>query len=155
MSNRGLANEALYRARILLDAWESGSGAGSDDGEALAGAFRPAVILHLKRAYGWCLLAVAGTDVQPDPELLPGRVSEVPAPPAGRSIVPELREFELLEREGWVGDMLASESAGSRGSRDARLLGSDRRPPGPGDFVRWSQRLETTMSRMDDLLAEC
>ena len=154
-SNRGLANEALYRARIILDAWESALEAGSGNSAQVSGAFRPAAALHLQRAYGWCLLAVAGRDPQPDPEQLPRRAADVPAPPAGREVAPELREFELLEREGWLADMLAADGLATRESGDRGLLGSDRQPAGPGEFERWRGRLEATISRMDDLLAEC
>ena len=163
--------EALYSASILLDAWETAAASASHREEPLGRAFRPAVILHLRRAYGWSLLAVSGADDETDPERLPGCVEDVPPPPVGRTVVPELREFELLEREGWVGDMLAAavSSAGFSGTRapgpdasrpapgmqSASLLGSDRAPTGPGELRQWQERLTATLVRMDDLLAEC
>ena len=153
-SNRGLANDALYSARILIDAWESAS-AGGPGAEPVARAFRPAVLLHLARAYGWGLLAVAGADVETDPQRLPRNVAEVPAPPVGRSVTPELREFQILEREGWIGELLAAEVAAPAPRASTGMLGSDRSPVGPGELGDWVRRLAATLDRMDDLLAEC
>ena len=70
-------------------------------------------------------------------------------------MTPELREFELLEREGWLADMLAADAPATPERGDRGLLGSDRQPAGPGEFARWCERLEATISRMDDLMAEC
>ena len=96
--NRGLANQALFHARILLDAWELVEAQGRRSARDLAGAFCPAVVTHLLQAYGWFLLAVTQADTQADPTALPRAVADLPAPPAGKSLAPEVREFELRER---------------------------------------------------------
>ena len=155
MSNRGFANAALYAASILIDAWETAQSEASHGDAPLARAFRPAILLHLRRAYGWCMLAVAGLDDEPDPTMLPTSVAAVAAPPAGRGVVPELREFELLERGGWVGDMLAADAAPLTQRANTNVLGSDSSGAGPGQLRGWCDRLAATMQRMDDLLDEC
>lgn len=164
--NRAFANQALFQARILLDVWEfslasQGQGQQRHSHESLASAFRPAVLLHLRRAYGWYLLEIAGEDSQEDTAALPDSSASVPEPPAGRMRAPELREFALLEQEGWIGDMLAADRGGrgkaSSGStpRGAPLLVSDSRETSYGDLERWTERLGDIMQRMDDSLSEC
>ena len=151
--NRGLANQALFQARILLDGWEHCAEARLRSADQLSAAFRPAVLLHLRNAYGWFLLAVAGLDTEPDPMALPREAGAVPEPPPGRAVAPELREFALLERDGWLGDMLSARHG--RSGAAPGLLGSDRQPPGIGDFRRWCDALEQVMHRMDDSLDDC
>lgn len=152
--NRGLANLALFRARILLDAWAQAQGSRNDTD--LNGAFAPAVRLHLLRAYGWFLLAVSGADVQEQPERLPASARDVPAPPEGQARAPELQEFLSLEASGWIGDLHRAGSGTDVGSGVSPVvLGSDRRAAGLGEFEGWLQALTTTMQRMDDSLSEC
>ena len=157
--NRGLANQALFQARILLAGWEHCAEGQLRSADQLSAAFRPAVLFHLGNAYGWFLLAVAGLDTEPDPMALPREAGAVPEPPPGRTVAPELREFALLERDGWLGDMLtagqATASMSTRASATQGLLGSDRQPPGIGDFQRWCDALQQVMHRMDDSLDEC
>ena len=59
MRTRGAANQSLYRARLLLAAWDRARGEPVPEAQ-LQGAFYPAVRLHLRQAYGWFLLAVSG-----------------------------------------------------------------------------------------------
>lgn len=153
--NRGLANQALFQARILLAGWDHCAEAQLQSADQLSAAFRPAVLLHLRNAYGWFLLAVAGLDTEPDPMALPKDAGAVPEPPTGRAVAPELREFALLERDAWLGDMLAAQHGRASTGATQGLLGSDRQPPGIGDFQRWCDALEQVMHRMDDSLDEC
>mgnify|MGYP001824807752 CR=1 FL=1 len=153
--NRGLANQALFQARILLDGWEHCAEAQLRSADQLAAAFRPAVLLHLRNAYGWFLLAVAGLDTEPDPMALPREAGAVPEPPPGRTVAPELREFALLERDAWLGDMLNARHGRAGMGATQGLLGSDQQPPGIGEFQRWCDALEQVMHRMDDSLDEC
>lgn len=153
--SRGEANEALYRARILLSAWDTARAEGRWPEHQLLAAYLPAVRLHLRSAYGWFLLAVSGEEEAAVSEP-PATVAQLPEPPAGRERPPELAEFARLEHVGWLADMLAVETA-----RPApmvagnNLLGSDRETPGFAVASRWAQSLADTMQRMDDSLNEC
>jgi hypothetical protein len=154
--NRGFANQALYEARILLDCWLAAEERGQWPAPVVCRAFRLAVLLHLRRGYGWFLLAVAGLDDQPDPRSLPLGAEAVPMPPAGRSPAPELREFALLEQSGWLREMLCWEEEASASPASAvPLLGSDRAAPGRAVIDGWHRELVATMARMDDSLSEC
>jgi hypothetical protein len=153
--NRGRANQALYAARILLAGWEDAREGPRWREDAVDGAYRAAVLMQLRRAYGWFLLAVAQGDDVADPRALPHAVASVPPPPAGRELAPELREFALLEAEGWLGELLRADSGDASASTAAGLLGSDRSAAGPALVAQWADRLEQTMQRMDDSLNEC
>jgi hypothetical protein len=155
--NRGRANQALFEARILLDGWESALQQARWRPQAVGSAYLAAIRLHLLHAYGWFLLAVAGADEMPDPAQLPATVQDLPLPPPGRERPPELREFAMLERDGWLGDMLRSGVAASSAGAgmNAGLLGSDREAPGPGVVAQWHEALAGIMARMDDALSEC
>lgn len=151
---RGAANQCLYRARILLDSWESARAAGRFPEDQLTGAFLPAVRAHLRAAYGWFLLATAGVD-EAVSDRLPSSTADLAPPEAGRSHPPELREFALLEARGWLGELLDDPVTGTIASAAAGLLGSDRAPPGHAVARRWADELTATMQRMDDFRAEC
>jgi hypothetical protein len=155
VTNRGYANQALFEARILLDAWELAAEHRSYSVDALAKAFSPGTLMHLRHGYGWFLLAVSDADTQADPAALPMRVDDVPAPPQGRARAPELGEFSRLESQGWLGDMLrAGEWQGLQVSQSANVLGSDRSSPALGEFSAWAAALASIMARMDDSLGE-
>ncbi|MEM1402406.1 MAG: hypothetical protein AAGG55_03670 [Pseudomonadota bacterium] len=154
---RGAANQSLYRARIALEAWDQARDASRHADAQLTATFLPAVQLHLKQAYGWFILAVSGRETA-DWSELPGSTDQLAAPDAGKSVPPELREFALLESEGWLKDMLApwkEPDARSPMSAPEQLLTSDRSLPGFALAKQWVQRLNTLMDRMDDSLAEC
>jgi hypothetical protein len=152
VSNRGLANRALHLAAILVDSWEQ-TRAGSADRAAVDAAFLPAVRLHLCRAYGWFLLAVTTADTQPDAARLPVCVRDLPAPPAGRTLMPEVREFAILEREGWLAALLAGDTPQTVPT--SATIASDRDAPGPARARQWLAELQGIMMRMDDSLSEC
>lgn len=155
MTNRGYANQALFEARILLDAWELAAEHRSYSVDALAKAFSPATLMHLRHGYAWFLLAVSDADTHADPATLPLRVDDVPPPPEGRSQAPELREFSRLENSGWLGDMLsADERQGLQRPQSANMLGSDLSSPALGEFSAWAAALASIMARMDDSLGE-
>lgn len=157
-SSRGAANAALYRAQTLLTAWEHSLTASQHSEAHLGEAFLPGVRDHLLQAYGWFLLAVVGIDdVGSGPP--PSSTAGVPDVEPGKALPPELREFRILEEEGWIGDLLAAapSSKSDLGVVQASpdLLGSSRTAPGLAVARAWATKLETTMQRMDDLLAEC
>jgi len=155
-SSRGAANGALYRARILLETWESARETQRHPEAYLAAAFLPAVRDQLIQAYGWFLLAVAGIDEVPGGRP-PRSTRDLPALEPGKALPPEVREFALLEDEGWVGELLAERdvSPAPRARVPAAVLTSDTALPGPSVVGRWADRLAATMERMDDSLAEC
>ena len=86
--SRGKANQSLYRARILLDAWDRARDEGVREDHLLE-TFLPAVRLHLREAYGWFLLAVSGFEEPLDKDL-PRTTRDTPAPEPGRARSPEL-----------------------------------------------------------------
>jgi hypothetical protein len=157
-SSRGAANAALYRAQTLLAAWERLLVESPEAEEHLRATFLPGVREHLLHAYGWFLLAVAGVE-DTGSRTPPRSTAEVPDVEPGKALPPELREFRILEEEGWVGDLITAEPLAAPAnvvrSSSADLLGSSRTAPGLAVAGTWAQRLETTMQRMDDLLAEC
>jgi hypothetical protein len=122
--------------------------------EQLAGAFLPALKLHLGRAYGWFLLSASGVEQVAEPSL-PRDTADLPAPDPGRARPPELGEFALLEQSGWIGDMLREEPLTARsGSGAGGLLISDQQRPGYAIAASWVDSLAQIMARMDDSLAE-
>lgn len=153
--NRGLANEALYHARILLqgcELMEEGRRVRSSD---IHSAFVPAVRAQLLRAYGWFLLAAAGAPAELDPGALPRSVSQLPVPPKGQVRPPELSEFERLEHDGWLGRLLdAREGQVQRGESSRQVLASDQRSVTIRELHGWLEMLEALMRRMDDSLCE-
>lgn len=151
---RGEANQSLYRARILLSAWDRLRDDASYPTEQLAAAFLPALKLHLARAYGWFLLSASGVEQVTEPAL-PRDTGDLPAPDPGRARPPELGEFALLERSGWIGDMLRPEplTAPGGGGSDGLLI-SDQQSPGYAVAASWVDALAQIMARMDDSLAE-
>lgn len=155
---RGAANQSLYRARILLDSWDRNVAEGPIPERQLLGAYLPAVRAHLLEAYGWFLLAVSGLD-DATRDRLPRVVAELPPPEPGRERPPELREFALLEGDGWLAELLddalaasADEPAGAAPVR--AVLGSDRPRASLAGAQVWLRELTATMQRMDDSLAE-
>ena len=155
---RGAANRSLYRARILLESWSREEADGPVPAQQLLGAFLPAVRSHLREGYGWFLLAVSGLDDAPRASL-PAAVADLPAPEPGRERPPELREFALLERDGWLAELLddalaAAADEPAAGPRSG-VLGSDRPRVSLATAQGWFRELSATMQRMDDSLAEC
>ena len=154
MRTRGAANQSLYRARLLLAAWDRARGEPVPEAQ-LQGAFYPAVRLHLRQAYGWFLLAVSGV-VEASAADLPSTTADLPAPEPGKARMPELAEFEQLEQSGWLQQLWADDSVEATPTRIASpgLLGSDRDNHGPAVIKSWIDELEVTMARMDDSLNE-
>lgn len=157
--SRGEANRALYRARILLEAWDRMRAEPVHAELALIGAFVPAVRGHLLDAYGWFLLSVAAVEDSFAADL-PRSTRDLPQPAAGRALIPEIAEFAQLENSGWLVQLLAVESEEEYGNRGADpkpgqdLLVSDRQPLGYPVVLAWTEALAAIMTRMDDSLAE-
>jgi hypothetical protein len=151
---RGRANQSLYLARILLDAW----GAALDRQELPAGvicqAYLPAVRLHLGHAYGWFLLAIVQADRLPEGP--PARSGELPPVPDGKVVPGEIRELSQLESSGWLADMLASAgpvAPAGPGRRDNLVVAAPS-TPGLEEARDWLARLGALFERMGDSLDE-
>ncbi len=152
---RAEANQSLYRARIVLNAWDRLRDDRNYPELQLAGAFLPGLRQHLADAYGWFLLSVSGVEEIRD-QVLPRDTAALPPPEPGRARAPELQEFAQLERAGWIGEMLDSASVPFAATRGAEsLLVSDQQSPGYAVAARWVESLAQIMARMDDSLAEC
>ncbi|MDP5053698.1 MAG: hypothetical protein NWP69_07910 [Congregibacter sp.] len=162
---RGEANSALYRARILLEAWDTMRSGSTHTSTALLEGFLPAVRLHLMDAYGWFLLSVAGVE-ESSQIAVPRSTRDLPPTAPGKSPAPELGEFAQLERDGWLSQMLKDyrqdknednrpRAPGQGSSGLQNLLVSDRQPPGYAVAQAWADSLEAIMARMDDSLTEC
>ncbi|GAB3272062.1 DUF6586 family protein [Parahaliea aestuarii] len=153
-SPRGLANHHLYLARLVLTAWQRDAAAAEVPAGTLVAAFGPACHQHLLRAYGWFLLAISSPAEVPTAP--PTRVSELPPPPQGRAVPAELREFQLLESEGWLADLVnwsAAEPVAARRSF-GNLATASQQPAGPQRFSEWVQGLDECFARMGDSLDE-
>lgn len=159
---RGEANRGLYRAKILLEAWDAMRTSSVHSEAALIDGFLPAVRAHLLEAYGWFLLAVSGAD-DGERVSLPQSTQDLAAPEPGRALMPEIAEFAQLEANGWVAQLIgASVHDNHKGSGNQRaggsasgLLVSDHQPLGFAVASAWADSLASTMTRMDDSLAEC
>lgn len=151
---RGRANQSLYLARILLDAW----GEALDRQELPAGvisqAYLPAVKLHLEHAYGWFLLAIVQADLLPDRP--PARSDELPPVPEGKVVPGEIRELSQLESAGWLADMLsqAPPVAATQPARRDNLVVAAPATPGPAEARDWLTKLAALFERMGDSLDE-
>lgn len=150
---RGAANLSLYRARLLVAAWDRSRNEPVPEAQ-LHGAFYPAVRLHLREAYGWFLLAVSGV-AEASLSKLPSGTASLPPPEPGQARMPELLEFERLEREGWLSRLLTDDEGHSNlREAPAGLLVSDQAAVGTAVLRSWIDELEATMARMDDSLNE-
>lgn len=153
-SPRGLANQALYLANVLLAAWRETLVREEIPAGIVDQAFYPAVRLHLLNAYGWFLLEVV--DAEPPPDGSPPTCcAEVPPQPDGIAFSGELREFERLEREDWLGSLLSPPGRAPSPARSPGNLAAASAGPGLDDVVDWADRLERLISRMRDSLEEC
>jgi hypothetical protein len=154
-SARALANHHLYLARLVLGAWQRERVAEQVPPTTLDAAFAPGCHAHLVAAYGWFLLAIVAADDSPGPP--PSRVAELPPQPAGKAVPAEIREFEQLERGGWLAALLAWQPA-PPGQTAPRRPDNLARPvaaaAGPAEFAAWADALDAAMQRMSDSLDE-
>lgn len=155
-SHRGRANQSLYSAGILISSWRSALDAGNVPAGALNDAFLPAVHLHLRRAYGWFLLQVSGEgDWSAEP---PGRTGELPPVPEGKAVSAEVREFEQLEKGGWLADFLsfrdgAPRAPAARAEVGLSVVALDSNDC--NDAMQWKRNFEALFERMSDVIDEC
>lgn len=116
---RALANQKLYCAKILIAGWRAALAQEQIASTVLEQAFGAPICHHLVAAYGWFLLEVA----QPDqmPAAPPRQCSDLPAVAQGRETPPEIREFQQLEREPWLAQILDVVVIQTRGDIEAAV----------------------------------
>ncbi len=130
--------------------------AGDVPSAALNDAFLPAVHLHLSRAYGWFLLHVSGQEDWNAPP--PARTGELPPVPEGKAVSAEVREFEQLEKSGWLREFLAARDRGaartpaSRAEAGLAVVSLDSNDC--DDAMQWKRNFETLFERMSDVIDE-
>jgi hypothetical protein len=156
-SPRGLANHALYLARIQLAAWRTDIDKEVIPASTLAQAFAPAVCEHLRQAYGWFLLTLIGHG---DTTGVPPRCcGELPAIAQGKALPGEIHEFVQLEQDGWLADLLAfnmtppMQSRSLTGSR-SNLAVATPAYPSLTDVTLYADQLDAHMARMSNSLDE-
>ncbi|MEE4189945.1 MAG: DUF6586 family protein [Halieaceae bacterium] len=121
-SARGLANQKLYHAAILIRMLGAELAREELPAARVLEAVGLAVRRHLLEAYGWFLLELA--DVSELPAEPPSSIAELEQR-YGRSDPRrgELVELERLEGEGWLASLLAPPGR-SRGSAASRAAGT-------------------------------
>ena len=154
---RARANHKLYLARILLDAWQTALEAQQLPARTLNQAFATPVKNHLLESYGWFLLEISQPAALPPAP--PQNTAELPAVAAGKALPGEIREFALLEREGWLAELLAeSDEWSAQSSRPTggpvNLARPESALPGPDLLAHWAGQLESLFDRMGDSLDE-
>lgn len=150
-SARGQANHALYLAQILLSAWRRDMETETVASIALTQSYLPAIRLHLANAYGWFLLEI--TRPGGLPERPPQCIAELPGVAEGKALPGEIREFQQLEQDGWIGDMLAGEFSPAPISSPGNLAVAAP-AAGPELAARWAEQLRGLFDRMADSLDE-
>ena len=150
-SARGQANQALYLGKVLLAAWRRDLAAESVAAVTLTQAYLPAVREHLCRAYGWFLLEITRPGALP--ENPPASLAELPDIADGKAVPGEILEFQRLEAEGWIGDMLTGDSTATPAT-SAGNLAMSAPPVGPAQADRWAVELQALFDRMGDSLDE-
>lgn len=159
--SRGLANHRLYLARLLLSAWERDRSAENIPAITLDQAYAPGSREHLIAAYGHFLCHVFDPTGAATAGAVPRSCSDLPTQTAGKALPGEIREFSLLEQEGWLGELLAplpvSGPSGSqrRAVADTLAVSTAVEWPTPDRVEDWYQRLRTIFHRMDDSIEEC
>lgn len=151
-STRGQANQALYLARVLLAAWRQGLEEQSVPGTILTRAYLPAVRSHLTNAYGWFLLEITRPGGMPATP--PRSTQELPEMAQGKALSGEVREFQRLEQDGWIGDMLSDEIRSAPSVRSVGNLASAISETGPEQVGQWADSLQSLFDRMGDSLDE-
>lgn len=150
-SARGQANHALYLARILINAWQRDSDAEAVAATTLAQAYAPAAREHLVAAYGWFLLEITRPGALP--EQPPRGLAEMPDIALGKALPGEIREFQQLEQDGWVADLLALSPVAAT-PPSAGNLARGVSGPTPAQLGEWADRMQSLFDRMGDSLDE-
>ena len=155
-SSRALANHKLYLAKIQLAAWRAQLQEQQLGATVLSQAFLPAVRGHLLEAYGWLLLTLIDVGESPSGSL-PHSVDQLPEIPAGKVAPGNLIELQVLEKGGWLAELLAPPAADtSTVSRRPGNLATRTIPTaGLEEASVWGASMETIIERLGDSLDEC
>lgn len=149
---RGQANQSLYLAKILLQAWQRDLADEQVAARALCQAYLPAMRLHLQRAYGWFLLEISRPDQVPASP--PGSTDELPGITEGKALPPEIRECGLLERSGWLAQLLDDGQGEVPAASSAGNLAAPAGEAGLEEASAWVEQLQSMFDRMGDSLDE-
>ena len=152
-SARAQANHSLYLAKIQLASWQRALAAQDIPAATLTQAFLPGVREHLRRAYGWFLLAVSAAEQPCEPP--PRDCAELSAVAQGKAVPPEIREFQQLEGSGWLAELLSDGAAQVQAGRvRGNLATATLESPGFEQTEHWLQNLQALFDRMSDSLDE-
>lgn len=158
-SARAQANQKLYHARILINCWRSALDAEQVASRVLEQAFGTAICDHLAGAYGWFLLEVA----QPArmPATPPRRCADLPGTDQGKETPPEILEFQKLETQPWLAQILDPVSmpagrlmAGTQAGNPQNLAIESEQGFCPEQADQWHAQLNSLFQRMTDSLDE-
>tara|TARA_R110002110_G_scaffold66978_1_gene183115 strand:+ start:215212 stop:215673 length:462 start_codon:yes stop_codon:yes gene_type:complete len=151
-SCRARANHSLYLGKIVLAGWRNALNEGNYPVLTTHQAYRAAVQRHLREAYGWFLLSVAGIEEAAAPPLC---CDELPPVPQGKAVAGEVREFMQLEQSGWLQQMLADDMDAKPSVRSSGNLAVQHTVDGPEEAQNWADQLGAVFDRMSDSLDEC
>jgi hypothetical protein len=119
----------------------------------LTQAFLPAARAHLMESYGYFLLAVSGLEQLPGSP--PTRCAELPDVAMGQAVPGEIREFEQLENEGWLAQLLAEPDSVVQSVRTAgNLAVASPLSADSASVQQWVDQLEALFARMSNSLDE-
>ncbi len=158
-SARALANQKLYHARILIDAWRTVLRQEQVASSVLQEAFGVPVCQYLAQAYGWFLLEITqAADLPPRP---PRCCAELPRVPEGRETPPEILEFQQLEKQPWLIQILdpvfgplRRMTASERMNSQENLAVASEQSFTPQETEQWHTQLSELFARMTDSLDE-
>jgi len=156
-TSRALANQKLYHAKILINAWRVDLAQEEVASVVLEQAFGRAVCRYLAEAYGWFLLEI--TQPETMPTLPPACCAQLPPPGEGRQTPPEILEFQQLEGAGWLKQILqpadgATKPQSSKGAASHNLATVVSTSFGPDQAEASHSRLSQLFDRMTDSLDE-
>ena len=90
------------------------------------------------------------------PQRPPHSCDELPPLPIGKAEPAEIREFRLLEREGWLADLIrGAEEVAATPLRSPGNLAVGADFPDIGQVEAWLGRMGTCFERMGNSLDEC
>lgn len=154
ISARAQANQSLYLARIQLQAWADVLEQQQHPTHVIHRSFAFSVQNHLLDAFGWYALTVLG--VTNPPLSPPHSCDDLPGVADGKSVPGEIREFQTLEQDGWLGQLQRELPVTSVPVRSPGNLASEvSLLPDQALMSGWADRLEALFDRMGDSLDEC
>ena len=156
---RAQANQKLYHARILINSWRSALDEQEVASRVLEQAFGIAICDHLAGAYGWFLLEVAQpAQMPPNP---PRCCADLPVTAQDKEIAPEILEFQKLETQPWLAQIInrvsmsSGRATGDSQPRSSQSLAVESEQSfSPEQAEQWHAQLNRLFERMTDSLDE-